>query len=297
MAEDLVDRVLQGQTWLDPLADLLQKMVGGIYGALGPLGSALKNIAHGTWALRHPLHPALTDVPLGAWLVGVIADFTALQTRLLPTQAGDIALAAGLVAATGAVLTGYTDFHETFGLERRTAVTHGLFMTLAFVLMLLSLALRWWGGPGVHSAAVWIALAGLAITAFGMFLGGHVVYRFGTAVNRNAFIEPAADFVAIGALADFPDGQLKKAEAGSVAVLVLRRGDQVHAISNVCSHAGGPLDEGELDGDVVTCPWHGSKFCVRDGAVRGGPATFSQPAFEVRVRDGQVEVKPAEALH
>lgn len=297
MAEALIDRVLQRQTWLDPLADVLQKMVGGAYGALGPLGAALKNVAHGTWALRHPLHPALTDVPLGAWLVAVIADFAALYWHLLPTQAGDIALAAGLVAALGAVLTGYTDFHETYGLERRAAVTHGLLMTVAFLLMALSLALRWWAGAGGHAAAVWIALCGLALTALGMYLGGHVVYRFGTVVNRNAFIEPSRKFVAIGALTDFPEGALKKAQAGSVAVLVVRRGEQVYAISNVCSHAGGPLDEGELAGDVVTCPWHGSKFCVRDGDVRGGPATFSQPAFEVRVREGLVEVKPAAPLH
>jgi nitrite reductase/ring-hydroxylating ferredoxin subunit/uncharacterized membrane protein len=227
----------------------------------------------------------------------VILDLAALYWHAVPTQAGDIALAAGVVAALGAVLTGYTDFHETYGLERRSALTHGLFMTVAFLLMALSLAFRWWAGEGLHEPAVWIAVAGVLVTAGGMYLGGHVVYRFGTAVNRNAFIEPPEDFVAVGALADFPEGQMKRVEAGSAAVLILRRGSEVHAISNVCSHAGGPLDEGELQGDVVTCPWHGSKFCVLDGGVRGGPATFSQPVYEVRVSDGQVEVKPAEPLH
>lgn len=297
MAESLIDRILREQSWMDPPADLIQRLVGGLYGALGPVGTALKNLAHGTWALRHPLHPALTDFPLGAWSVGVIADLAARYWHVLPTQAGDIGLAAGVVAAFGAVLTGYTDFHETWALERRSALLHGLVMTTAFVLMALSLALRWWAGAGAHDAAVWIAVAGVLLTMFGMYLGGHVVYRFGSAVDRNAFIEAPEDFVDVGALADFPDGSMKAVDAGAARVLVLRRGDSALAISNVCSHAGGPLDEGDLQGDVVTCPWHGSKFCVLDGAVRGGPATFSQPRYETRIREGRLELKLAEVSH
>jgi nitrite reductase/ring-hydroxylating ferredoxin subunit/uncharacterized membrane protein len=297
MAESLIDRVLRGQSWMDPLGDFVQGLVGGLYGALGPLGAALKNIAHGTWVLRHPLHPALTDFPLGAWSVAVIADLGARYWHALPTQAGDIALAAGTVAALGALLTGYTDFHETWALERRSALLHGLLMTVVFLLMALSLALRWWAGPGAHTAAIWISLIGVLLAFDGMYLGGHVVYRFGTAVDRNAFVEAPEDFVDVGALADFPEGALKAVDAGSARVLVVRRGERVFAISDVCSHAGGPLDEGQLEGDVVTCPWHGSKFCVLDGAVRGGPATFSQPRYATRIREGRLELKLAEVMH
>jgi nitrite reductase/ring-hydroxylating ferredoxin subunit len=82
-----------------------------------------------------------------------------------------------------------------------------------------------------------------------------------------------------------------------MAVLVTRIGGRVYAIANTCSHAGGPLNEGSLDGDVVTCPWHGSRFCVRDGRVEGGPATFAQPALSVREREGKLEVKLAQPVH
>jgi nitrite reductase/ring-hydroxylating ferredoxin subunit len=61
----------------------------------------------------------------------------------------------------------------------------------------------------------------------------------------------------------------------------------------VCSHAGGPLNEGRLAEDVVTCPWHYSKFRFADGHVVGGPATFDQPALMTRERGGVVEVKLA----
>ena len=52
----------------------------------------------------------------------------------------------------------------------------------------------------------------------------------------------------------------------------------------------GPLSEGELEGEIGPCPWHGLRSSIRDGNVVGGRATFPQPCFEARVRDEQIEV-------
>jgi len=59
----------------------------------------------------------------------------------------------------------------------------------------------------------------------------------------------------------------------------------VCALAHTCSHLGGPLSEGKLEGDVVQCPWHGSRFNVSDGRVRRGPAVYDQPRYEVRLGD------------
>ena len=80
-------------------------------------------------------------------------------------------------------------------------------------------------------------------------------------------------------------------EAAGVPVVLLRQGSQFYAISATCPHAGGPLDEGTLTGDIVECPWHRSRFCMGDGHVLTGPATVNAPRYDVRVRNGQVEVK------
>jgi nitrite reductase/ring-hydroxylating ferredoxin subunit len=68
-------------------------------------------------------------------------------------------------------------------------------------------------------------------------------------------------------------------------------GGGVCAIANTCTHRGGPLNEGERDGNVVTCPWHGSQFDLCSGEVLRVPAREPERCFEVRVREGKIEVR------
>jgi nitrite reductase/ring-hydroxylating ferredoxin subunit/uncharacterized membrane protein len=293
----LVERTIRRQRWTEPVSDAVQKWVGGFYGALGSPGKVLKNLAHGTLILRHPLHPALTDVPLGAWTVGVIADYVAHFNTRIPESAGDIALAVGLAVGLLTVLTGYTDFHETFGLERRFAVVHGLMMTIVFAIDALSLALRWWTGENLHPLAVGLSTGAWALLIAAAWLGGHVVFGTGTMVNRGAFLEGPDDWVDAGAAGEVPASGMHLVEAGGMKVVIARDAGRICAFAAVCSHAGGPLEEGTLEDGVVTCPWHGSRFRIRDGRAVGGPATFDQATLEVRELEGNLQVKLSEPLH
>ena len=293
MAEKKTDQILRRQEWLDGWGEGIQKLVGGIYKGLGPLSKPLRNLLSGTSVFGHPLHPALTDVPLGAWLTGVVADYLAITTNLVPRSAGTIALALGLVVAAGAAITGYSDIQDVYGLERRTATAHGLTMTLVFLIETLSFILRL---AGAYPVGVGLATAGLFLTMFGMYIGGHVVYGFGTRINRLAFLHGPDGYTAVGTTTNFLEGKMRKVEVNGLDVLVVRLDGTLHAIVNTCTHAGGPLAEGTLEGDTVTCPWHGSQFSVRDGAVRGAPATFPEARLEVREQDGKVEVRLAEPL-
>jgi nitrite reductase/ring-hydroxylating ferredoxin subunit/uncharacterized membrane protein len=292
-----IDRILQDQKWLDRWAKPIQGFVQGFYKALGRPGKWLKDVLHGTKILGHPLHPALTDIPLGAWLMGTIADYMAITTNLLPRNAATVALSIGLVGALGSAASGYTDFSETFGLERRTALLHGLTMTVVVTVQAVSVVFRLLGSSTLYPPAVGLATFGLVVAGLGMYIGGHITYGFGTMVDRNAFLETPRKAVNVGRGEDFEEGKPKRVDAGPMPVMITRYQGTLYAISATCSHAGGPLDEGDLDGDVVECPWHGSRFCIRDGAVRGGPATFPQPALEVRESDGAVEVELKETLH
>ena len=206
LSEDPVDGFVRSQAWLDSWADPIQQAVGWCYGILGRPGLLLKDLLHGTKPLGHPLHPALTDVPLGAWTVMVAADLLALFTRAVPPVAGDVALGVGIAGALAAAVAGYTDFHETVGQERRAGMLHGLLMTLVVVVMLVSLAMRL-AAPSTRTGAVMLALVGWLLAVVGGYLGGHLTFRYGTMVNRNAFREFPEEYVEVGKSGDFAEGR------------------------------------------------------------------------------------------
>ncbi len=77
-----------------------------------------------------------------------------------------------------------------------------------------------------------------------------------------------------------------------VPLVLFKQDDAISAIGATCTHAGGNLAEGELvDGDCVACPLHASSFSLVDGSVRRGPASVPAPLYEVRAREGQIEVR------
>ena len=86
-------------------------------------------------------------------------------------------------------------------------------------------------------------------------------------------------------------GQLKRVELNNGAQVCLANVDGTfYAIGGECTHQGGPLAEGELDGIIVTCPLHGAMFDVTSGEVQGPPADDSEPKYEVRVEGDEVQV-------
>ena len=68
-------------------------------------------------------------------------------------------------------------------------------------------------------------------------------------------------------------------------------GGELHALSNSCSHRGGPLHEGEIEDGNVICPWHASVFALQRRRAIHGPAAYPQPAWDTRVRAGRIEVR------
>jgi nitrite reductase/ring-hydroxylating ferredoxin subunit/uncharacterized membrane protein len=292
MLNHIVNRFIDRQRWLEPVADVLQKIVGGTYKALGEPGHALKTFVHGTW-LGHPLHPVITDIPLGAWTLAVLFDVIYLFRGTHGwVSAADLTIFVGLLAALGAAVTGYTDWNETVDRERRVGIAHGLLNTVVIVVYLVSLIIRVSGGS--RGLAIVIALIGYALVLTAAFLGGELVFSIGTGVNHHAWQEVPTKFTKVLLEGQLTDGMLIKGLAGDTPILLYKKGDTVCAISETCSHAGGPLSEGELHGNLVQCPWHASRFDICSGQVKGGPATVSQVRYETRVQNGQIEVRRSE---
>jgi 3-phenylpropionate/trans-cinnamate dioxygenase ferredoxin subunit len=92
------------------------------------------------------------------------------------------------------------------------------------------------------------------------------------------------------ALSDLDDGKPLGAEVGDVSIVLVRQGDQVHALRDECSHAELALSEGEVTGKGLECWLHGSCFDLRTGMPSAPPATEPVDVFPVTITDGQVYV-------
>jgi ferredoxin-NADP reductase/nitrite reductase/ring-hydroxylating ferredoxin subunit len=92
-----------------------------------------------------------------------------------------------------------------------------------------------------------------------------------------------SEAIRIASVAAIPPGARTVVEARGKRIAVFNVGGRFHAIDEACSHEGGPLSEGTLDGTVVTCPWHGARFDVTTGAVLRPPARRAVASYAVRV--------------
>lgn len=84
-------------------------------------------------------------------------------------------------------------------------------------------------------------------------------------------------------------GKLVEVEGKKIALFNVD--GKFYAIDNTCTHRGGPLSEGELEGDEVTCPWHGAKFKVSSGEVLRPPAPQGVSSYKVRVNGPDIELE------
>ena len=100
-----------------------------------------------------------------------------------------------------------------------------------------------------------------------------------------------ARFVRVGTKADFEEsGTGKGVEVGGQRIAIFNVGGSYYAIEDTCPHRGGPLSEGTLTGDEVTCPLHDSRFNVKTGAVTAPPAQEGVRSFPVRVTGNDLEI-------
>jgi nitrite reductase/ring-hydroxylating ferredoxin subunit/uncharacterized membrane protein len=278
-----------------PLRGLANGIAGamdGVYGALGGPGRLLQDFLNGSW-LGHSLHAVIVDVVVGGATAALLLDLLRVVFGVDGLEdAATWVVGLAVVAGFGAALSGLTDYKDTppSSGERDVTALHGVTNLVGWVLFLASLLLRLGDS---HDGGFWVFLLGYLVISFGAYVGGHVVFKYGYTVNVNAFSKGkrAKEFTPVIAAADLPEGAPTKASFGSTAVMLVRRGDVVHALKDTCSHAGGPLSEGELKGDTITCPWHGSVFRITDGRVVHGPATTRQVRYDARINGDQVELQ------
>jgi 3-phenylpropionate/trans-cinnamate dioxygenase ferredoxin subunit len=97
----------------------------------------------------------------------------------------------------------------------------------------------------------------------------------------------------VAAVADVPAGKVIVVDVDGQAIALCNVDGTIYAIDDVCTHDGGPLDQGELDGAQIECPRHGARFDVRTGRALTLPAVRGVHRYDTEVRDGEIYVDPA----
>jgi nitrite reductase (NADH) small subunit len=96
-------------------------------------------------------------------------------------------------------------------------------------------------------------------------------------------------FIRAALTSDVPPGAIHEFQVGSTAIALANVDGKFFAISNLCMHRGGPLGEGELDRQIVTCPWHGWQFDVTTGQLVTNPV-ITTPCYAVELRGTEIFV-------
>src|SRR5437764_12352642 len=89
------------------------------------------------------------------------------------------------------------------------------------------------------------------------------------------------DFIKVARVDDLEDGELMAVEVDGEPVCLAKVDGNIYAFTDNCTHISGPLTEGELDDEVLTCPWHGAQFNVCTGKVLRGPALANIHTYTV----------------
>jgi nitrite reductase/ring-hydroxylating ferredoxin subunit/uncharacterized membrane protein len=249
----------------------------------GPVKDALSGVP-----LGHALHPLLTQVVVGAWTSATILD-------ILGGRGSDAAarrlIGVGIAASAPTVATGLNDWADSESANdevRRVGAVHGALNSAALGMYAASLAARRRGARGRGRL---LGLAGVAALSVSGHLGGHLAYADAVGVDQTAWGTSVEDWTDVCDERDVPADGMLGVDAGATKIVVARSGSRLYALADRCAHRGGALHEGELSDGCVQCPLHGSRFRLEDGSVARGPAAYPQPAYDVRVRAGRVEVR------
>jgi nitrite reductase/ring-hydroxylating ferredoxin subunit/uncharacterized membrane protein len=281
--------IIDKQPWIDSASDPVQKAVKSALRQSGPL----KDFLHGTW-LGHPLHPVMTDIPVGAWTLAMVLDaFEAMSARKELRAGADFAVGVGLLGAVASAVTGITDWSETDYRAKKVGFVHAAMNIAATSLYTASWIMR--GRRTTRRSGVALSMLGYIVAGGGAYLGGHLVFGEQIGVDHTATADSTKPekFTSVMKDADLKEDKPTRVEADGVAILLVKRGERIYALTETCPHLGGPLSEGKLVGGAIECPWHQSKLSLADGSIVSGPTTHPARCFEVRIRKGEIQVRAA----
>ena len=252
----------------------------------------------------HPIHPALIPFPF-AFLVGAFGFNTAglLLADPVLVRVGWWLIVVGIASALVAAVPGLIDYFYSVpprSTGKRRATKHMVVNLSAVILFVLSLLLR----DGVQDETTWlnslVELVAVALLGAGGWMGGTLVSRNQISVdhryahagkwNEEHVQGKAGASVRVARADELKTDQLKLLHTERGRIVLGRTAAGWVAFDDACSHRGASLADGALICGTVQCPWHGSQFDVRTGAVGAGPAKEPIATYSVEESDKELRL-------
>ena len=252
----------------------------------------------------HPIHPILVVFPIafiyGCLVADVIGRLLELRTV---AAAGAYMSAAAVITGLIAGVPGFIDYVSVVPPDssaKKRATQHMVVNVAALSLIAIGWALRDWDTMYPSWVTIGLELAGVGLVTWGGWMGGTLVHRNQIGVDhryahsgkwREQTVEGAAGAtVAVEGTDDMKPGQMRLLRWNQRRLVLARTDDGFAVFDDRCSHKGGSLADGSLMCNTVQCPWHGSQFDVKDGAVKAGPAEQPIVTYRTELRAGRVHV-------
>lgn len=256
----------------------------------------------------HPLHPALVHFPIGLFLLSLALDivsFIQADQATALARASFYAMALGLGFAALAIVAGLAD-RSDIRLDHPARKTVNIHMTLNLIATGLYglnffLRTRQPDLTPIPSITLLLSFAGAAMILVSGYLGGTMVYDDGIGVGRHrrytrtprrtidvSMLERRDGWVAVCDADQLGDGETLRVNWDGTIITIVRRGGEVYAFQEFCTHRYGPLSEGKLYDHQIECPWHRSCFDIRTGRVVEGPAKVDLKTYSATIHAGKI---------
>ena len=252
----------------------------------------------------HPIHPALIPFPF-AFLTGALLFDAAGLLAGRPawwTTGGHLA-AAGVIAALVAAVPGFIDYFYTVPPKssgKRRATKHMAVNLAAVALFIAAWCLRRAGDEGPSAGVLALEVVAVGLLAAGGWMGGVLVSRNQISVDHRyaeagkwreeTVAAGGGDPVVVAKADELKVNQMKLLHVDGRRIVLARTEEGYVAFDDACTHVGGSLAGGAMMCGTVQCPWHGSQFDVRTGAVTAGPAKKKIATYRVEERAGEVRL-------
>jgi uncharacterized membrane protein/nitrite reductase/ring-hydroxylating ferredoxin subunit len=251
----------------------------------------------------HPLHPILVPFPIaffiGTFIFDVIAFF---RNDGGIWKLGDYLIPAGIIGSVVAAIAGFTDYIYTVppaSTAKKRAAKHGLINSGVLIIFSISLYLRLQGDL-VNYIIIALELAGVTLMSIAGWMGGTLIHRNQIGVDiryagagkwKELYTDQTSGDIEVAEIDELKRDQMKLVHVKDKRIVLGRTEDGYVAFDDRCPHRGGSLAGGALICGTVQCPWHGSQFDVRTGALKAGPGKDGISTYAVVELNGKVFIR------